>query len=129
MTRMLLGLGAVIAANFCGAAALSGPTQRPVVVVGEPEPAATQRVSYADLDLATSEGERALVRRLRGAVRNVCAEEVGPSAIVYVEHSCRKLTWRDTQPQLGSAISRARQMAESGASSTAATVIVVRVAK
>ena len=86
-------------------------------------------VSYADLDLATSEGERALVRRLPVAVNQVCAEEVGPSAIVYVKHSCRKLTWSDTEPQLGSAIGRARQMAGSGASSMAAAVIVVRAAQ
>jgi UrcA family protein len=126
---MLLGLGAAIAANLGGAAALAGPAQRPVVVVAEPEPAATRHVSYADLDLATRDGERKLIRRLRVAVNNVCAEEVGPAAIFYVEMSCRKLTWHDTKPQLESAVRHGRQMAGHGNSSIAAAVIVVRPAK
>ena len=83
MTKLLLMLGAVAVTNFGGAAAMSQPADRPVVVVAEPEdePAATRRVSYADLDLATSDGERALVRRVRAAVAQVCAVENGPSAI------------------------------------------------
>ena len=129
MTRMLLGLGAVIAANLGAAVALAGPAQRPVVVVAEPEPAATRQVSYADLDLATPDGERQLMRRVRVAVNNVCAEEMGPSALFYAEYSCRKLTWRDTRPLVGRAIGNARQMGDAGTSSVAAAVIVVRAAQ
>jgi len=129
MTKLFLTLGAVIVINAGGAGALAGPAPQPVVVIGEPEPAATRRVSYADLDLATRDGERMLIRRVRGAVHQVCAEEVGPSAIVYVTSSCRKLTWRDTEPQLDRAIGRSRQAAASGTSSMAAAVIVVRAAQ
>lgn len=130
MTKMLLGLGAILVTNLGGAAAMSEPTDRPVVVVAEPEQemVVARRVSYADLDLATSDGERALVRRVRAAVKQVCAVEMGPSALFYAEYSCRKSTWRDTKPLVGLAIGHAR-LADRGASSTAAAVIVVRVAR
>ena len=124
MTKMLLALGAIAVTNLGGAVAIAESTQNPVVVVAEPEPATTRRVSFADLDLATSEGERMLNRRVRTAVSQVCAVEVGPSSIFYVEYACRKLTWRDTQPQIRSAVSRAREMAGGNASTAAATIVV-----
>ena len=73
MTQMLLAVGAAVAATLGGATAIAESTQRPVVVVAEPEPATTRRVSYADLDLATRDGERTLQRRVRTAVNQVCA--------------------------------------------------------
>lgn len=128
MAKIFLALAAVAATNFGGAAAMGEPAQQPVVVIAEPEPAVTRRVSYADLDLATSDGERALMRRVRAAVEQVCTVEMGPSALYYAEYSCRKLTWRDTKPLVSRAIHRAR-MAEGSASTLTAAVIVIRVAK
>ena len=128
MTRIFLGLGVAIAASLGGSPAQAGTTDGPVVVVAEPEPAATRRVSYADLDLTSAAGEKTLIRRIRTAVKQVCAVEVGPMSLFYVEYSCRKLTWRDTEPLVNSAISHARQMAGGGRSDIAASVIVVSAA-
>ena len=97
--KIILSIGAFVAVGTVGptiAAARPGP-ERPVIVAAEPE-AATRRVTYADLDLATQLGERALVRRVSSAVKEVCREELGPWPLYYAETSCRMLTWRDTKP-------------------------------
>lgn len=129
MTKLIQTIGAAVTATFGFAAVQSAAAQGQVVVYGEPEPAATRHVSYVDLDLATNNGERKLIRRVRAAVNQVCAEELGPSAIHYVRTSCRNLTWDETEPQLGRAMSRARQRAAINGSPIAATAIIVRAAR
>ena len=130
--KIILSIGAFFAVGTVGptiAEAKPG-SERPVVVTAEPEPeAATRRVTYADLDLATQLGERALVRRVSSAVKEVCREELGPWPLYYAETSCRMLTWRDTKPQVAQAIARARGMAAVSSPGVAAAAIVVKVAE
>ena len=86
-------------------AALAQPT---AVVTAQIEPEFTQRVSYADLDLATKDGKSMLFKRVRSAVNSVCSDMLGPSPIYYAEHSCRRATWWDTRPQMDRALREAR---------------------
>ena len=81
----------------------------------------TESVSYADLDLASAIGERALNRRVSGAVRRVCdgEREIPRTAI------CRTVARRGAQPQIDLAIARATQMAANGTSSIPAVAIVI----
>lgn len=132
MKKLILPMGAFIAVSAAAAVpAEAKPTSdRPLVVIAEPEPLPpTRRVGYADLNLATQIGERTLVRRVRSAVGEVCEEEVGPSPLFYYEHSCRVLTWKDTRPQVERAIARARAMAAAGSPDITAAAIVVRAAE
>lgn len=80
-----------------------------------------ERVSYADLNLASAAGERTLNRRVGGAVRNVCA----PQAEAIAQLNCRNFAWRGARPQIDRAVTRASQMAANGVSSIAPVAIVV----
>jgi UrcA family protein len=132
MRKIILGIGAMVAAGSTAAvtAEAKSGSQRPVVVVAEPEAMpSTRRVAYADLDLATQVGERALVRRVRSAVDAVCEEELGPSPLVYSERACRMFTWNDTRPQVDRAIARAHGMAAARSPGIVAATIIVRAAE
>ena len=99
-------------------AALAQPM---AVVTAQIEPEFTQRVTYADLDLATKDGKKLLFRRVRSAVNSVCSDMLGPSPIYYAEHSCRRATWWDTRPQMDRVLREARldsgpRQAQSGVS-------------
>ena len=85
----------------------------------------TERVSYADLDLATNDGRKMLFRRVRSAVKNVCSEMLGPATTYYQEHAdCRRATWSDTRPQMNLALDEARNGSRQAKSGVAATVKV-----
>ena len=132
MQKIILPIVALVAAGATAPliAEAKPVSERPVVVTAEPAPAATtRRVAYADLNLTTQMGERALVRRVSGAVKQVCLEELGPSPLYYAETDCRMVTWRETKPQVAQAIARARGMATVGSSEVVAGAIVVRVAE
>ena len=72
----------------------------------------TERVSYLDLNLVSEAGEKALVGRVRGAVRRVCVAET--SSHPYLR--CRNVAWRGAKPQIDLAVARAREMALNGTS-------------
>ena len=132
MRKIILTIGAMVAVGSAAAVTAEAKpvSQRPVVVVAEPEAMpSTRRVAYGDLDLATKVGERALVRRVHSAVDAVCEEELGPSRLVYSEHACRKFTWNDTRPQVDRAIARAHGMAAAGSPDIVAATIIVRAAE
>ena len=81
----------------------------PLVVTGQraivdDEGRLARVVSFRDLDLASADGERTLMRRVRGAVGSVCA----PAGNIVAETSCRNYAWRGARPQLARALEQAR---------------------
>ena len=129
---------------MCGAVLLSSvalltavtPTevyarQKPVVVTGNPNPDIVQkRVSYADLNLASAPGKKTLVTRVRGAVRTVCDEAIGPgtgagSTLAGAYRFCQNEAWQGAKPQIARAVLRAQQIAQTGHSSIAAAAITI----
>lgn len=68
MKMALIGIGI---AALVGGTALATPSIRIIR-----EPVRVQRVSFADLDLATAQGQRALEGRIRVAAGDVCERSV-----------------------------------------------------
>lgn len=120
-------LAAASAFFMIASPALAG--QEPVVVYAEPEEAVrTERVSFADLDLATKSGERGLHRRVAAAVRTVCADDFTGSALPSTEfYRCSDGAWAKARPQMAQAVTRAQQLALNGKSSLAAAAITISV--
>ena len=107
-------------------AAFSAPASAREVTVLAPPPEdhLTERVSYADLDLATDPGIKTLTFRVRGAVKRVCAPL--DQRVTFAEHSeCRSYAWNGARPQMERAVARAQQIAMTGTSSIAPVAISV----
>ena len=99
---------------------------RPVVVYGQDDYVPTERVSYADLNLATRGGEKMLQARVSKAVNRVCQYTSGDVALIdngFV--NCAFAAWKDARPKMALAIARARDIALNGSSTIAATAIVI----
>ena len=103
---------------------------KPVVVYAEPqEGLRTERVSYADLDLAERKGENRLRLRVAGAVKRVCLFENGRSGLQDSGYTrCSGEAWDGANPQIAQAVARAREIALTGHSAIPATAIAIRVA-
>ena len=81
MRMTVIGIGV---AALVGGAALAAPS---ISVIREP--VRVQRVSFADLNLATIDGRLALYGRIRAAARNVCARDGERSVEALVSaHAC-----------------------------------------
>ena len=65
---------------------LHGRTLKPVVVTGEETGLVTRRVAFADLNLGSTAGERALKQRVGVAVQGACTEAVGRSDIWLMDY-------------------------------------------
>ena len=98
---------------------------RDVTVVAEPPAdALSERVSYADLDLATRTGIQILNARVGGAVYRVCAPLDQRST--FSEHAtCRSFAWNGAKQQMDRAVARAQQMAAVGTTSIAPVAILI----
>ena len=101
--------------------------REPVVVYGqEDENVRTERVSYADLDLATAPGERKLYRRVSSAVKRVCVFNDGTRGLQSIGYNiCAEGAWDGATPQIAQAVQRARDIAMTGKSSIAAAAITI----
>jgi UrcA family protein len=120
---------AACAVALCGVA-IAAPgiakERRPIVVTGpSKDELPTRRVSYRDLNLATSYGERTLHRRVGYAVKDVCIESVGGSATFHEASRCRIFAWGGARPQIARAVQRAREIAQFGTSSIPAVAISI----
>jgi UrcA family protein len=118
-----------VTASLLVAASASAAQESPVVVYGESENVRTERVTYADLDLAQSKGAKKLERRVMGAVKRVCLFE--NSRIGLQDHgyyACAGEAWDGATPQIAQAVARAREIALTGRSSIAATAITISLA-
>jgi UrcA family protein len=83
----------------------------------------TERVPYADLNLASAAGERTLIMRVRGAARRICAPQMDSHPYI----NCRGFAWRGAKPQIDRAVARARELASSGTSSIPPVAIVIAI--
>lgn len=110
-------------ALLLGSAAASA---KEVTIVAEaiPEDAISQRVSFADLNLASDAGVIALTGRVRQAARKVCRPlDAFASHGQFAE--CRSYAWNGAKPQMDRAITRAKQLAATGTTSLAPVAIVI----
>lgn len=114
------GIALVLTAASGSAAAAKDVT----VVAAPPADSLSERVSYADLDLATRTGVQLFNARVGGAVYRVCAPLDQRST--FSEHAtCRSFAWNGAKPQMDRAVSRARQIAAVGTSSIAPVAILI----
>jgi UrcA family protein len=88
----------------------------------------TERVSYADLDLALRSHERKLNYRVAGAVKRVCLYEDRNGLPDSDYYSCANDAWEGAGPQIAQAVARAKEIALTGKSSIAAAAITIGVA-
>ena len=117
-----------VTASLLVAASASAAQQGPVVVYAEPENVHTERVSYADLDLADFRDQRKLNLRVTGAVKRVCLFENSRRGLQdFGYYNCADDAWDGAKPQIAQAVQRAKDIAMTGRSSIAATAITVNV--
>jgi UrcA family protein len=110
--------------------AVAAGQDRPVVVYAEPqEGLRTERVTYADLNLAERRDEKLLRLRVAGAVKRVCLFENGRSGLQDSGYTrCSDEAWDGANPQIAQAVTRAREIALTGHSVLPAIAIAIRVA-
>jgi UrcA family protein len=103
----------------------SAALAKPVTVIGERlhEDQLSERVSYADLNLASAEGVKTLTWRVSGAVQRVCAPLQGGANLAHLQ--CRSFAMNGAKPQIELAITRAQEIAANGTSSIAPVAIVI----
>jgi UrcA family protein len=104
----------------------SAALAKPVTVIADRlhEDQLSERVSYADLNLASAEGVKTLTWRVSGAVRRVCAPL--EHSLKPIQHSqCTSFALKGAQPQMERAIVRAQEIAANGTSSIAPVAIVI----
>ena len=96
--------------------------QEVTVVRDRPDPdMLTERVHYGDLNLASKQDVRVLKTRVGGAVHRVCLVTNGLSTY----DGCKYESWSGARPQIGRAVKRARQIAQTGTSNIAPVAIVI----
>lgn len=127
-----LSLCAAVAITCTGLAVVAPPAfakTRTVVVMAPAADAPTRRVSYADLNLASAQGETLLNRRVGYAVDDVCAEATGGDdgslTIKLVMVRCDTSAWNGARPQIARAVQRAREIAATGSSTIIAGAITI----
>jgi UrcA family protein len=122
-------LSGVTASLLFAASAASAAQDKPVVVHAQAEDIHVEHVAYADLDLAHGNGAKKLERRVAGAVRHVCLFDDSQDGLQYEGYySCAEGAWEKAEPQIAQAVTHAREMAQTGQSSIAATAITISVA-
>ncbi|MCH8617355.1 UrcA family protein [Sphingomonas sp. SM33] len=101
---------------------------KPVVVVANPA-ILTRHISFADLNLASSSGERTLNRRVGGAIGGLCSEATGGEDGSFTtrleKRKCNNSAWGQARPQIARAAQRARDIASTGVSPIAAAAIAI----
>lgn len=99
MLKPLLALAAVLAASV-----LVGPT------VSQAATANSYRVSYADLNLASSNGRQVLQRRMEFGARVVCEiEDSREMALAAATTACRGVALDGARPAYEAAVAAARR--------------------
>jgi len=101
---------------------------RVVVYAGPQEGVRTERVHYADLNLAERRDQRKLNLRVTGAVQRVCLYEDSRKGLQdRGYYRCADDAWDGANPQIAQAVARAREIALTGHSAIPATAITIRV--
>ena len=109
---------AMTALSLLAVAPAQAKSQPMVVTAQRTADLPTQRVSFADLNLASAQDQRILNRRVGSAVKIVCLERdqrAEKSLASFGEYGvCSDFAWDGARPQLAAAIDRARAMALNG---------------
>lgn len=118
-----------VTASLAFAAPSFAAQDKPVVVYAEPqEGVRTERVSYADLNLAERRDQRRLNLRVASAVQRVCLFENSRKGLQdRGYYKCADGAWEGAHPQIAEAVTRAREIALTGHSSIPARPIAIRV--
>jgi UrcA family protein len=88
----------------------------------------TRRIAFADLNLASMQGEKMLNRRVGSAAISLCRDML-PAADYLWSSGCQDKVRSGARPQIESAVMRARQIAQVGHSSIAATAITLSISR
>lgn len=113
MLKMLPALAA-----FAAAATLVTPT------VSQAQETRSERVSYADLDLATGAGQVQLQRRIGFAAKSVCdAGSYTDLAMMPIVLACREAAISDAQPAFHAAVASAEHRGTVTVLDTASLVV------
>jgi UrcA family protein len=105
----------------------------PPIVVPAPAPdeVVSRHISFADLNLAATAGQRVLIRRVNYAVNDMCVQMAGGLDGSFMSNTaqarCTQASWDQARPQLDAAFQRAREIASTGKSSIAATALTITV--
>lgn len=115
----------VIAALLTGIAAIStaaplaAAQNAQVTVYGEALSLPTERVAFADLDLASASGQARLQHRVGGAIERVCDIDLGRDGLQdRGYYSCAGNAWDTAAPQIAEAVA-------TGKTSLGAAILVV----
>ena len=123
----LLAACAVTCATFA-ATAPANAKDRSVTVTATEERVPVRFVSYRDLNLAKSDDEQILIRRVRYAAKDVCFESAPfDNFFSSLSLNCRADAWQGARPQIARAVERARDIANNGWSAIAPVAITISV--
>jgi UrcA family protein len=126
LTRLNVAVLSGVAASLTNVSpALAQGQDNPVVVYAEPqEGVRTERVPFADLNLAERRDQSRLRARVAGAVKRVCLFENGRAGLQVSSYThCSNGAWDDANPQIAQAVTRAREIALTGHSAIPAATI------
>jgi UrcA family protein len=120
----------VIAALLAGmslttAAPAAAQEPQDVSVYGESLATRTERVAFADLNLASLSDQGRLQHRVSSAVKRVCLYEPEDRLQQSDYSPCATAAWAGAKPQIADAIARSQAMALAGQPSVMATSITV----
>jgi UrcA family protein len=91
----------------------------PVVVYGEASNAQSERVAFADLDLASSRDQGRLHQRVDGAIERVCDRDLGRDGLQdRGYYACAGDAWGNAAPQIAEAVA-------TGKTSLGAAIVVI----
>lgn len=127
----IFSMCAAVVVTFVQFAVVAQPVSaksRDVVVNAVPE-TITRRVSYADLNLATTPGQQTLNHRVGKAVEELCTGATGGHfeglRMTIAKSGCANTAWVGARPQIANAVRRAQEIATTGSSSIAAAAITL----
>jgi len=122
-------LSGVAASLLFAVSANAASQDNPVVVKAEPlEGVRSERVPYADLNLAQRRDVYRLRQRVGSAVKRVCLFEDGRSALLDTGYArCSNEAWDGADPQIALAVTRAKEIALTGHSAIPASPIAISV--
>ena len=105
--------------TLCYASPAAAQEPEAVSVIGEVVNAQTERVPFADLDLADASAQKRLHHRVSGAIERVCQIDLGRDGLQdRGYYSCADAAWGAAAPQIAEAVS-------TGKTSLGAAIVVV----
>jgi UrcA family protein len=117
--KTLTVIAALLSGMTFSHAAPASAQEQPVFVYGELSGANSERVTFADLNLASARGKARLHNRIGGAIERVCNIDLGRDGLQdRGYYSCAEAAWGSAAPQIAEAVS-------TGKTSLGAAVIVV----